>query len=86
MITDAKSFLFLIGTVTKEEVLDEGVTAMEGLVNDWADQIAATGVEDGIKLRAAIYQGALLGIQIAARARAQLARQAASDRGIVIDE
>lgn len=86
MIKDGRSFLLLIGQTTKEEVLEDGVKAIESLVGDWADQILAVAATRKEQVVAGLYQGALLGLQIAARGRAQAARRLAQDMGIEINK
>lgn len=86
MITNGWEFMMQIKFVTDEEFDQEAVDAIESVVRDWSSQIEATSHTVSTKIQGALYQGALLGLQIAARARKQLSERIAHDRGIDLKE
>jgi hypothetical protein len=86
VITTGWEFLNAIKFVTTEEFDQEAVAGIESVVRDWRQQIEATSYPAETKIEGALYQGALLGLQIAARARSQAAKRVAHDRGIDLEK
>ena len=86
MITTGWEFLSMIKFVTNEEFDQEAILAIESVVKDWAKQIRATSHSHEVQIEGALYQGALLGLQIAARARLQNLERLAKDRNIKLEE
>lgn len=86
MISTGWEFLNAIKFVTNEQFDQEAVAGIESIVKDWRQQIEATSHPTEKKIEGAIYQGALLGLQIGARARMQAAKRVAQDRGIKLED
>lgn len=72
--------------MTNEDFDDEAVSVIEGIVKDWRTQIRDSSRSVEEKIDGAIYQGAFLGLQFAARARKMLAKRLAKDMKIELDE
>jgi hypothetical protein len=86
IITNAKDFLFLIKEVTNEDFDEEAAEVIGNIVKDWRTQILGSSHSIESKVDGAIYQGAFLGLQFAARARRILAKRLASDMKIDLEE
>jgi hypothetical protein len=86
IITNAKDFLFLIKEVTSEDFDDEAVSVISNVVKGWREQILNSSHSLDEKIEGAVYQGAFLGLQFAARARRILAKRLAQDMKIDLEE
>ena len=76
----------MIKGISGEEFDAEAAEGLDSVVRDWVQQLQDGSGDAKAKLRGAVYQGALLGLQIAARARAQAAKKLAADLGVQLDK
>ena len=81
MITSARDFLAFIKETANEDFDEEAVSVMEGIVDGWTEEIVAAPAELRDKVRGSIYQGGILGLNIAARMLRQRFRAAGPTKG-----
>lgn len=67
MITSARDFLQFIKETANEDFDEEAVDVMAGIVDGWVEEIAKAPASKREQLRGAVYQGGILGLNIAAR-------------------
>jgi hypothetical protein len=82
MITNGWEFMTAIKFVTNEAFDEEAVAAIEAVVREWQKQISATSHPADVKIQGALYQGALIGMQIAARGRRMVIEKFARETGV----